>query len=218
MAVQKNAIRRTLDWRFLATLVVILALGWLLNAQLNALQARTDQSARDRAELRQQITESEKVNTTQQTLIDELTRRCEDATGCTPPPIPPAIQGQQGDPGLQGPVGPRGPRGLSCIEAIGLRPCRGDTGAIGSTGAVGSAGAAGEPGPRGEQGQPGPQGDRGPEGPTGPPGPAGPPGTAQPGTYACPDGEYQRGFSVNSDGSVNLICAPVAHLPSGGNP
>lgn len=90
----------------------------------------------------------------------------------------------------------------------------GRDGKPGQDGADGTNGTPGNAGPKGDAGSAGPQGDPGPQGPAGP---AGPPGTAQPGTYACPDGEYQRGFSVNSDGSVNLICAPVAQLPTGGN-
>lgn len=90
----------------------------------------------------------------------------------------------------------------------------GRDGKTGQDGADGPPGSTGEPGAKGDQGPAGPQGDRGPEGPAGP---QGSPGTAQPGTYACPDGEYLRGFTVNADGSINLACAPVAQLPSGGN-
>lgn len=91
----------------------------------------------------------------------------------------------------------------------------GRDGKSGQPGQAGPTGATGEAGAKGDQGPAGPQGDRGPEGPTGP---QGPPGTAQPGTYSCPDGEYLRGFTVAPDGSINLICAPVAQLPPGGNP
>lgn len=216
MSTPRQAIKRTLDWRFVATLTAMLCLGWLLHGQIGALQDRQEQSARDRADLRTQLTEVGEINGVQQALIDELTRRCEQAAECTPPPVPEAIEGQPGSPGVQGPVGPRGP---SCIEEIGLRSCRGTPGAVGTTGAAGPTGTDGTDGTSGEQGPPGQageRGERGPQGepgPTGPQGPAGPPGTAVPGTYACPSTEFLTGFTVTETGGIEPACAPLIPLP-----
>lgn len=138
--------------------------------ELDGLKQRSVVSAADRADLRREVAASKETNAAQQTLIDELTRRCEDAKGCTPPPIPPAIRGAQGDIGIQGPVGPRGPRGASCVEELGLRTCRGpdgDTGTTGTPGSDGVPGVAGKNGADGKDGAPGPQGEPGPAGPAG---------------------------------------------------
>lgn len=194
--------RAVFDWRFVVTLVVVFGLGWLLYAQIGALRDRAERSAQDRADLHSKVE-------TQQTLIDELTRRCQQADGCTPPPVPEAIRGERGDPGLQGPVGPQGPRGASCVEELGYPKCRG---AEGNAGQVGATGATGEPGVDGAPGKNGADGKDGPPGPQGEPGPAGPQGpagTALPGNYACPDGQYLNGFAISGDGSVSLSCQSV---------
>lgn len=118
-----------------------------------------------------------------------------------------------------------GPRGASCIEELGYPRCRGavgKTGATGGTGERGADGATGAAGAPGEPGPPGKEGPAGPQGPAGPAGPAGPPGrdgTAAPGTYACPEGEVQRGFAISpEDGSVTLACVPLSPGNPGGLP
>lgn len=137
-------------------------------------------------------------------------------------------QGRTGPPGETGPRGPLGPRGEAGID-----------GADGSNGSNGTNGADGrgiqsmqcatggwiitytdgisspDIGPcRGPQGETGPQGVHGDQGPQGGQGPQ---GTAQPGTYACPDGEYMTGFTVDVDGGVALACQdtipPVIETP-----
>jgi len=175
------------------------------SGDIRRLEEKVAVSKTDRADLRDQLGQVKAS-------AEENARRCAGAEGCSPAPIPgtPGTPGAPGLPGVQGPVGPAGPQGP--------RGPKGDTGSAGVDGETGTPGSAGATGTAGADGAKGEKGDPGPQGPAGPAGPPGPPGTAQPGTYACPDGEYQRGFSVNSDGSVNLICAPVAQLPTGGNP
>lgn len=188
-----------------------LAIGLLITVTIAVLRLGDDNdrlaekvaaSQADRTDLRHLVEQ-------QGTALDDANRRLVEL-GAEPVAPPPAalpsspLQGPRGFPGPQGPRGPKGDRGNA-----------GADGNAGSAGATGQAGSNGEAGAKGDQGPAGPQGDRGPEGPAGP---QGPPGTALPGTYSCPDGEYLRGFTVAPDGSVNLICAPVAQLPTGGNP
>lgn len=172
------------------------------SGDIHRLEEKVAVSKTDRADLRDQLGQVKAS-------AEENARRCAGAEGCSPAPIP-GTPGAPGLPGVQGPVGPTGPQGP--------RGPKGDTGSAGVDGETGTPGSAGAAGTAGADGAKGEKGDPGPQGPAGPSGPTGPAGTAQPGTYACPDGEYLRGFSVNSDGSVNLICAPVAQLPTGGNP
>lgn len=104
------------------------------------------------------------------------------------------------------------------------RPGRdGADGADGQDGRDGAAGRAGKPGANGTPGEPGADGQTGPGGPPGPAGvdgapgkdgangadgKDGAPGTAQPGTYLCPEGQVQRGFTITPEGAVVLECAP----------
>ncbi|WP_308220379.1 hypothetical protein [Pimelobacter simplex] len=201
-------------WAAAALAAIALGVGLAYGLhEIDNLQERVETSTQDRADLREQLADTNAVIGTQQAALDELQRRCENAADCTPITLPDAVQGLPGLPGLpglrgpQGEPGPRGPQGPK-----GDQGAAGTTGASGVPGTTGADGGAGPPGPAGERG---PQGDRGPEGPAGPPGT---PGTAQPGTYACPEGEYLRGLTVGADGSINLICAPAAQLPPGGNP
>jgi hypothetical protein len=57
---------------------------------------------------------------------------------------------------------------------------------------------------------PGPMGPAGPAGADstvpGPQGIRGPEGTARPGDYACADGEYMTGFTIDAEGAVTLAC------------
>jgi hypothetical protein len=93
--------------------------------------------------------------------------------------------------------------------------CRGEAGDRGQAGVDSTT--PGPQGPQGEQGEPGQ--DSTVPGPTGPPGQngadstvpgpqgiRGPQGTAKPGTYACPDGEFMTGFTVDVEGAVKLAC------------
>ncbi|WP_377322798.1 hypothetical protein ACFJIY_25125 [Pimelobacter simplex] len=190
-------------WAIAALAAIALGVGLAYGLhEIDELQSRVEASRADRADLRSQLGKVKAA-------AEENARRCADVEGCSPAPIP-GTPGAPGLPGIQGPVGPPGPEGP--------RGPKGDTGAAGVDGETGTPGSAGAAGTAGADGAKGEKGDPGPQGPAGPAGPPGPPGTAQPGTYSCPDDEYQRGFSVNSDGSVNLICAPVAQLPTGGNP
>lgn len=197
----KNLIKVT------AGIAAVAVIGWII-FQIGSLVASVDSSRRDRADLHQRLDEQIERADQQKAAADALAkqvRRLGEVPVVEPDDLPPAstvpIPGPSGPAGPIGPQGPRGPKGDT-----------GSSGADGGTGAAGSAGTAGADGAKGEKGDPGPQG------PAGPAGPPGPPGTAQPGTYTCPGDEYQRGWSVAADGSVNLICAPVAQLPPGGNP
>lgn len=185
-----------------AVIVALFGFLWLawrvLDLSDRTTEAERDEriAATDRADLREDVERDAKVIAAQQTILEELQKRCSEAEDCTPVTIPQAIQGAQGAPGLSivGPAGPRGPQGP-----------KGDPGDDGSTGATGATGI-------GEQGATGAQGEAGPAGPQGDPGPAGPQGpagTAQPGTYGCPEGSYVTSFTVAADGSVSVTCGGI---------
>jgi hypothetical protein len=185
--------------------IVVLALGaWLvgkvttLGEENHRFEQRDRQSLDDRRDLRERLDREEAALAA---LAEQLRQLGEEPVvePVDPPPLGQLI-----------PI--PGPRGLSCIEEIGLQPCRGDQGRTGSAGAAGDPGAPGQQGAQGAQGEPGPQG---PQGERGPDGPAGPSGTAQPGTYACGPGEYVTGFTVTDSGAVVLTCQLI---PGPGNP
>ncbi len=136
--------------------------------QIETLQERVEASKRDRADLREQLENNDTVIGTQQSILDELQRRCEEAKGCTPIDIPDVIQGQQGLQGIPGPEGPRGDTGPP--GPPGEKGDPGDTGLAGTSGADGSNGSPGADGTQGPIGPAGPEGPRGPEGPAGAPG------------------------------------------------
>lgn len=193
-----------------AGIAAVAVIGWII-FQIGTLVASVDSSRRDRADLHQRLDEQIERADQQKAAADALARqvrRLGEVPVVEPDDLPPASTVPL--PGAQGPVGPVGPQGP--------RGPKGDTGSSGVNGETGTPGSAGAAGTTGADGAKGEKGDPGPQGPAGPPGPAGPSGTAQPGTYSCPAGEYLRGFSVNADGSINLTCAPVAQLPTGGNP
>lgn len=116
----------------------------------------------------------------------------------TPPPSGPV--GPQGPPGasIQGPPGPPG----VSIQGPPGRPGASVQGPPGEA----IQGPPGEsiPGPPGRDGQNGTNGTDGA------------PGTAQPGTYVCPEGQVQRGFTITPEGAVVLECAPG--FPGGPTP
>lgn len=139
---------------------------------------------------------------------DEVVERSPEVAGPAGPPGPQGERGYTGAQGVQGRLGPRGEVGPP--GPVGPRGVAGPAGPAGPQGATGAEGQAGPAGPRGE---PGPQGIQGPQGEPGadstvpgPQGARGPQGTAQPGTYACPDGEYVSGFTVDAEGAVTLTC------------
>lgn len=193
-------------WAAVALCSVVLLSGSILavvqqSDDIHRLQERVESSKVDRADLRQQLDEVKAS-------AEENARRCSRSNDCQPAPVPgsPGAPGAPGLPGVQGPVGPPGPRGESCVEELGLRPCRGDDGVNGSTGEPGANGADGAAGKNGADGKDGAQGPQGEPGPAGPQGPA---GTANPGSYSCPDGQYLNGFTISGDGSVSLSCQSV---------
>ena len=200
----------------LAWLVVLAAIAfgaWLvgtvtaLGEENHRFEQRDRQSLQDRHELRDRLDREE---TALAALAEQLRQLGEDPViePTAPPPTGQLI-----------PI--PGPRGESCIEEIGYPRCRGTKGNSGAPGAVGPAGAAGEngaPGATGPQGETGPAGPQGPAGPAGPQGPKGDPGTAKPGTYLCPEGQAQRGWSVAEDGTVTYECVPLNPGNPGGNP
>lgn len=162
----------------------------------------TDRLATAEHAARENRTRLDDQQVTSKVLADQLRALGEEPV-IEPADPPPSVQtipipGRPGTPGRDGVNGKPGRDGKA-----------------GQDGSDGTPGTPGNAGPKGDTGAAGPQGDRGQEGPVGP---QGPPGTAQPGTYTCPDGEYLRGFTIAPDGAVNLICAPVAQLPTGGNP
>jgi hypothetical protein len=145
------------------------------------------------------------------------------------PPGPQGERGFTGAQGIQGRTGP-GPTAAQIAAAVddwcSAGMCRGEAGDRGQAGVDSTV--AGPQGSQGEPGQdstvPGPAGPAGQDGEDGadstipgPQGIRGPQGTAKPGTYACPDGEFMTGFTVDPDGAVTLACQdpipPVIETP-----
>lgn len=155
------ALRRTLDWRFALTLLVMLGVGWAIYG----LWERTEQSREtDAASLAQRTMLAERLDQVE-TALHKVNRRCQRADDCTPldvDELPVGRTGADGAPGDQGAPGRDG------------RPGR-----DGQDGTDGTDGTDGQPGP---QGLTGPQGDAGSSGTDGQPGPPGPAGAdGQPG-------------------------------------
>lgn len=194
----KTALRR--GAAFLIALFVAVLLGsvwavlWLANEN-DTLDERDRQSLTDREELRRDLTAEQAAREA----LEQQIRSLGEKPVLEPEDVPP-------DTDVIVVPGPKGERGESCIEEIGLQPCRGDEGRIGKPG---SEGEPGEPGVPGTPGEPGPKGDKGEKGDTGGQGPKGDPGTAQPGTYSCAAGEYMTGFSITDAGAVVLVCQPA---------
>lgn len=180
----------------LVLVVLFAVVAYLLAASLR-FDARDAQSLAYRQDLREQLAESDARLTGEEAARKALEQQIR-RLGEKPVVVEPT------EPGA--PYLIEGPRGLSCIEEIGLQPCRGDEG---RSGQPGSEGEPGEPGVPGTPGEPGPKGDKGEKGDTGGQGPKGDPGTAQPGTYSCAAGEYMTGFSITDAGAVVLVCQPV---------
>lgn len=193
-------------------LVLTLLIVWLVakvstfGEENRALQEQDRQSRADRAELFKEV-KSDKRDII---ALTEQLRQLGEKPAVQPEEVP--------DSGI---VVIPGPRGASCIEQIGYVRCRGTKGNSGVRGAAGPAGVNGKdgaPGVAGPQGEAGPAGPQGPAGPAGPQGPKGDPGTAKPGTYLCPEGQAQRGWSVAEDGNVTYECVPLNPGNPGGNP
>lgn len=200
----------------------------------HSLQQRTETAETSVVSLAEQV--QDRCETEGSLLVGDrdLCQQADDVVEGTPVAGPMGPEGAQGVPGIQGVRGEPGPAGVQGPQGRTGPPGEtgppgpvGAAGDDGENGAAGPAGADGAVGPPGPQGEPGPQGAQGPIGPPGPagadstvPGPQGirgPQGTAQPGTYACPDGEFMTGFSIDMDGAVTLACQsttpPVIETP-----
>lgn len=207
----------------------VAALGWIVTASTVALvvwlvfqvgdvssvadkaQSRYEAAAADRADLRNDLTK-------QGVALEELQSRCKEAKGCTPiapEDLPDVVSGAPGAPGS---TGERGPRGYSCIEQIGREQCRGDKGNAGEDGR-GEDGVNGTNGADGGPGEAGPTGPPGKDGADGAPGADGRDATIAPNSTGCPDGQYVTQVSVDASGSLSVVCATPALIPTdpGGN-
>lgn len=206
---RKARLKRILDWRFLVTLIVILALGWMIYSERRRAEEADAASVRDRAELRAQVDAQKAASKALAEQIRQLGQQ---------PVIEPPESGDA--PRIVVIPAPRGLRGPSCIEELGYPRCRGDKGNAGTQGKPGSPGTDGEPGADGTDGAPGKNGSDGKDGPPGPQGeqgPAGPAGTAQSGTYSCGEGQAIKSFTVAEGGAVTLTCVDLPQFPGGGN-
>lgn len=164
-------LKRTLDWRFLITLVAIGSLGYVLHGELSRARQADKLSVEDRTLLAQRLDQVEAALLT-------ANQRCREAKDCDPlekdelPPISSGATGAQGPKGDKGDKGEPGTPGASCVEERGLEACRGPQGLPGQDGQ--SSNVAGPQGAAGKDGQD--SNVAGPEGPAGPAGPAGEPG------------------------------------------
>lgn len=140
---RKARLRRILDWRFLVTLIVILALGWMIYSERRRAEEADAASVRDRAELRAQVDAQKAASKALAEQIRQLGQQ---------PVIEPPESGDA--PRIVVIPGPRGLRGPSCIEELGYPRCRGDKGEAskvpGPPGSAGSDGTDGLAGPRGK--------------------------------------------------------------------
>ena len=198
-----------------AVFILLLAAFLWVSSENESVERRNSELSGDRARLTERRDDLEQRNTALVRQILELGEA---------PTVDPAPPDDDPVPELVPVPGP------SCIDEMGLQPCRGPkgepgsdgrpgvpgddaTGRAGEDGADGRQGPVGPAGPQGDPGVQGETGDQGPKGDTGDQGPAGPPGTAQPGTYACPDGQYVAGFTIGPAGSVTLHCRQLPTLP-----
>lgn len=192
----KNKFRRTFDWRFLLTLLLIGSVAWFF-------YDRTEKSADDWAALRETIEsqEAQLANdnasiTALRGVVDELRQRCADAEDCDT---------------------------LSLQEILNQIP---ETSAdiAGRDGRDGARGSKGAPGRDGTPGPPGEVGARGEDGTPGVPGKDGAPGRdgvdGAPGQSAYP---FSFSFSVpglfpEGDVYYTVTCeAPGSCTTTGGN-
>lgn len=189
----KNTFRRTLDWRFLLTLLLIGAVAWFF-------YDRTEDSMEDRSALHQTIKKQDRELAENQagmaalrSVVDELRQRCADANDCVAPSmeeilanIPEAaagLPGRDGRDGIDGRSGQDGRDGFNGID--------GQDGEPGQPGADGQPGTPGKDGVDGKDGAPGKDGVDGKDGQSAypfsftfeVPGPGGSPGTTY--TVAC---------------------------------
>lgn len=210
--------KRALKW--IAAVLAVVAGAWLI-ASVVQIAAGQRESQRDRDELHEHIDELQARDAIQSAALEEANRRLE-AAGEPPVDEPASEEPVDTDDDIVLIPGPQGPRGFSCVDDFGLPACRGPRGAPGADstrpgpeGAAGRDGAPGTQGPAGPVGPKGEKGDPGRDGVDGKDGAAGQPGTARPGTYACPEGQYVRGFAVGEGGGVSLMCEPVPAFPGG---
>lgn len=156
----KSNLRRTFDWRFLLTLVLIGAVAWFF-------YDRTEKSADDRQSLRttieqqaEQIEEDDASITALRSVVDELRQRCADAEDCDAPTLEQILRNipaaAAGLPGRDGSPGRNGTDGRDGVD--------GEPGAAGATGAAGESGQPGKDGVDGKDGAPGKDGANGADG------------------------------------------------------
>lgn len=175
MTTRKNKLKRTFDWRFLLTLIVVFAMGWFF-------YVRSEASKEDRADLRAhideqdaQILEDDQEITVLQGIVEELRQRCADADDCVAPTmeqilaqLPQSSSGLDGRDGRDGRDGLDGTAGRSGLDGTdgrsGLDGQDGDSGSDGQPGVDGQDGSPGKDGVDGKDGQPGKDGADGRDG------------------------------------------------------
>lgn len=163
MTNMKRSVKRTLDWRFLLTLIVLVLLTLLILHEVDQRRDADARSIEQRAALAERLAEIEAARQAdaqkliqlgeRPTVVDDAPAIVERIVGETGPAGPPGRDGRDGADGEDGAVG-----------------------ADGAAGVAGERGPAGPPGPAGERGEPGPAGAQGPPGAQGEQGPPGAPG------------------------------------------
>lgn len=161
---------KSLDWRFVLTLIILCVLFWFIWGRVLDLQSADQDFVDSRDELIERLSEVEAARAADAERLVELGQKPTPVE--QPSAVIKGIVGPMGPAGPLGPMGPSGPQGVS--------------GQDGRDGADGAQGEQGVPGPAGPEGPPGPAGEQGPPGPQGEPGPAGPQGTS------CPDGYHPQ--------------------------
>lgn len=203
--------RQRISTLVLALVAVLLGVGLAYGLrQIGDLQQQAATAAEQRDERAAAFDQLVDQVAAQQAALEEANQRLVEL-GAAPVEEPPTAAAPSA-PGVQGPTGPPGPRGPSCIEELGLSPCRGDAGTTGVPGGTGPAGADGSPGSAGGQG---PKGEPGPAGPQGEPGPAGPAGTPGRGVQSTICGDDGRWLVTYTDGTTEDAGTCRALLPNG---
>lgn len=156
----KAALRR--GAAFLIALFVAVLLGsvwavlWLANEN-DTLDERDRQSLSDREDLRRDLTAEQAAREA----LEQQIRSLGEKPVLEPEDVPPDTDVFV----VPGPKGDKGDRGESCIEEIGLQPCRGDRGRPGGEGQDGTDGSDSTiPGPAGKDGKDGADGRDGVDG------------------------------------------------------
>lgn len=164
-------IKELLDWRFLVTLVAVMALGWALYTIWSRVSVESSTSDRERDALAARLTEVEAARSVDAQKLRRVGIKPTEVSD--PPAVVEALVGPSGPPGPAGADGRDGKDGAPGRPGASATGAAGAAGATGSSGEVGAAGKDGAGGPAGPQGEPGRDGKDGAAGKDGAPGPPG---------------------------------------------